>query len=209
MLQWCVKGENSNSIEEFTRTLTKSLKENLTSARKPSFAYNTEKIWKGFFLLRSSPNFVDKWTNFLRTANEAAKPVLFQHLIDLIFRDCLNKHFKVLHLNDQESSAKLTDAENGFLRYVAGYVCRQLRKKFEKESHEYKEEMVLCLMELIKGQDSEEHGTDKEWTDLIDRGGLWYIKGITYQFCAVEYVCSEGSFNDSCKTFITVKTRDC
>ena len=192
LLQWCVKGGNSDIIEDFTRTLMKSLKEILTSARKPSFAYNTEKIWKGFFLLRSSPSFVDKWTNFLRTTNEPAKPVLFQHLTDLIFRDCLNEHFKVLHLNDQESSAELTNAEKGVLRYVAGYVCRQLRKKLERESHKYKEEMVLCLMELIKGQDSEEHGTDEEWTDLIDRGGLWHIKGTTYQFfCAMEYVVRE------------------
>ena len=99
---------------------------------------------------------MDKWTNFLRAANEPATPVLFQHLTDVIFRGCLNEHFKILYLDEQESSAELTDAEKGVLQYVAGYVCRQLRKKFERESHEYKEELVLCLMELIKGQDSEE-----------------------------------------------------
>ena len=38
--------------------------------------------------------------------------------------------------------------------------------------------MVLCLMELVRSWDSaaEEQGTDEEWTDLIDRGGLWYVK---------------------------------
>ena len=37
-------------------------------------------------------------------------------------------------------------------------------------------------MELVKSQDSEEQGTDEEWTDLIDRGGLWHVKEFTYQF---------------------------
>ena len=37
-------------------------------------------------------------------------------------------------------------------------------------------------MEMIKDQDTEEHGVDEEWTDLINRGGLWHVKETTYQF---------------------------
>ena len=37
-------------------------------------------------------------------------------------------------------------------------------------------------MELIKEQNTEQHSTDKDWTDLIDRGGLWHIKETTYHF---------------------------
>ena len=36
--------------------------------------------------------------------------------------------------------------------------------------------MVLCLMELVKDQDAEQAGTDEEWINLIDRGGLWHVK---------------------------------
>ena len=75
---------------------------------------------------------------------------------------------------------------------MAGYVCRQLRKKFERESHEYKEEFVLCLMELIKDKIAKKIVTDEEWSNLIDQGGLWHIKGTTHQFfCAMEYVIRE------------------
>ena len=51
------------------------------------------------------------------------------------------------------------------------YICRQLRRKLERESHEFKE-MILCLMEMIKDKDIEDHGTDEEWTKLIDFGML-------------------------------------
>ena len=42
-------------------------------------------------------------------------------------------------------------------------------------------------MELVKDQDTEQHGIDEHWTHLIDRGGLWHIKETTYQlFSAIE-----------------------
>jgi len=74
------------------------------------------------------------------------------------------------------------ETEKGVLRYVAGYICRHLRQALERENHPFKEEMVLCLMELVKDQDAEQAGTDEEWTNLIDRGGLWHVKECTYQF---------------------------
>ena len=67
-------------------------------------------------------------------------------------------------------------------------------EKIERESHEFKEEMVLCLMELVKHpQDSEAKiEIDEQWTDLIDWGGLWHVKEMTYQFFrAVEHVIRE------------------
>ena len=76
----------------------------------------------------------------------------------------------------------MTKTEKGVLRCVAGYICRHLRQTLERERHQFKEEMVLCLMELVKDQDAEQAGVDEEWTDLIDRGGLWHIKECTYQF---------------------------
>ena len=91
----------------------------------------------------------------------------------------------------EEDPAELKKAENGALRYVTGYICRQLWKKLERESHEYKEEMVLCLMRMVKDKDPENdmQGVDKQWTALIDRGGLWHATETTYQFfCVVVYV---------------------
>ena len=69
---------------------------------------------------------------------------------------------------EQQSGSKdveLRESEKGVLRYVAGYICRHLRQKLERESHQFKEEMVLCLMELIKDRNTEMHGTDEDCMD--------------------------------------------
>ena len=80
----------------------------------------------------------------------------------------------------------MDDGEKQALRYVAAYVCRQLRKKLEKSSDAKKEEMVLCLITLTKGGEfNEDLGTAEGWTELVDRGGLWRVCENTFHlFCA-------------------------
>ena len=36
------------------------------------------------------------------------------------------------------------------------YICRHLRKKLERGNHEFKEEMILCLMDLVKDPQDDE-----------------------------------------------------
>ena len=57
-------------------------------------------------------------------------------------------YFKIEYLN--EEAAEMNENERNALRYVAGYVCHKLRTKLERENHELKEEMILCLMDLVK-----------------------------------------------------------
>ena len=51
-----------------------------------------------------------------------------------------------------------------------------------------KEELILCLMSLTKGGEfNEADGTDEQWLNAIDRGGLWHVCENTYGlFCALE-----------------------
>jgi len=142
------------------------------------------KYGEDFFLLRSNLEFINQWSSFLKVAGEPVKPVLFQHLTDVIFRKHFSDHIQVMYLEQQSGSKdiELKGSEKGVLCYIAGYICRHLRQKLERESHEFKEEIILCLTELIKDGDTEEHGTDEDLTVLIDGGGLWYVKETTYQF---------------------------
>jgi len=47
----------------------------------------------------------------------------------------------------------MTNDEANAKRYVAGYICCHLRKKIEASSHPFKEELVLCLMTMVKDKD--------------------------------------------------------
>ena len=84
---------------------------------------------------------------------------------------------KSIHLDS--SSKKVS-------RDVTG-VCKQLRKKLERESHDLKEEMILCLLELTKDKTVKDGETSEEWIELIDKGGLCHIKETFQLFLAFEY----------------------
>ena len=82
----------------------------------------------------------------------------------------------------------VTKDEGRALRYAIGYVCRHLRKKKEEQNHELKEELIPCLVSLLKASDNEEEcGTDEDWVKAQDRGGLLYVKETTYSlFFSIE-----------------------
>ena len=141
-----------------------------------------------FYLLRSSKAFSKNWQDFLPTTAPPVEPVLYQHLTDLMFKSLLHEHFKVEYL-DKEAE-EMNRNERNVLRYVAGYVCRKLRTKIERENHDLKEELILCLMDLVK--DASPCEDDEEWTSLVDRGGLCHVKNTTHQlFCAIEFQIRE------------------
>ena len=184
LLKWCLDVINNEKLTKFTKALTDSLNTVIKAASNKSFKFNNDKLWRKFFLLRSKPEFINCWTTFIKATGLTVRPVVYQHLTDVIFRKFLSDHFKIEYLDSTtDDDLEMRKNEKGVLRYIAGYICRHLRQKLERESHQFREEMILCLMELVKCKDSEELcATDEEWTDLIDRGGLWRVKEFTYQF---------------------------
>ena len=49
--------------------------------------------------------------------------------------------------------------------------------------------------------------TNEQWTDLIDREGLWHVKQTTYLF-SCSRACHQRCFNDNLKSFIATETRN-
>ena len=84
--------------------------------------------------------------------------------------------------DNSKQPSPLTNNEANALRCVAGYVCRHLRKKIEAFSHPLKEEMILCLMSMVKDKSDTSSKPCEEWTDLIDHGGLWHVQERTLIF---------------------------
>lgn len=47
--------------------------------------------------------------------------------------------------------------------------------------------MVLCLVTMAKDKSDTSSGPCEEWTDLVDRGGLWHVQENTHSF----FLCLE------------------
>ena len=169
LLEWCTTDANKQKLSTFVKTLFQSLQKPLISSSKKRC--NREILWRDYFLERSSEEFIANWITFLKNANVTATPIFYQHLNDVIFRALINSHF-VGSTDDSAAASVMTDHEASALRYAAGYVCRHLRKKIEHGSHELKEELVLCLMALVRSGNHKECENDEEWTMMMDRGGL-------------------------------------
>ena len=79
---------------------------------------------------------------------------------------------------------EMTNNEANVLRYAARYVVRHISKKIKKKNHPLEKELLCCANKLFKeGQqtiDSHDPGTAEEWTDLVDRGGLWHVRETTF-----------------------------
>ena len=123
---------------------------------------------------------------FLSKCQTPVRPVLYQHLTDILFKTLLQNHFRIVQL-DISDYADSTSHKRSALHYASGYICRHLHKKLERENHDLKEEMILCLASLVRDTNSEECGCDEEWSKLMDRGALYHVKETAFQlFCAIE-----------------------
>ena len=163
-------------------------------------SFNREKLWRNYFLLRSSEEFIKLWTVFLNSAKLIPTPSFYQHLTDIVFRKMIQDHLLFSSPANADSITPVSHQEGSALRYAAGYVCRHLRKKIERESHELKEELILCLMALVKDRSSEECGNDEQWSMMMDRGGLWHVKETTYALL----LSIEGEMRCCLRTLTTV-----
>ena len=93
--------------------------------------------------------FINHWTVFLCAANSlVGSPVLYQHLTDLAFKLLYLKDSIAANNTENAGVGPLTYNEVNALRYAAGYVCRDIRKKIEASHHPLKEEMTLCQMTI-------------------------------------------------------------
>ena len=84
---------------------------------------------------------------------------------------------KVAESKDKgEPTCHMTWEEENALHYVAGYVCRKIQNKIANSNVKDKEEMVFISVELCGDGD----WNTEEWTNAIDRGGLWHVNDNTY-----------------------------
>ena len=133
-----------------------------------------DKIWESYFYIHFRETFTNRWTVFLHAANSpVGTPILYQYLTDIILKELLYERYSVSTsvIADEKNATPLTKDEQNVIRYVAGYMCCHLRKKIEASSHSFKEEIILCLMTMVKDKNDTSSEPCEEWTYLLDCGG--------------------------------------
>jgi len=102
-----------------------------------------------------------------------------------MFQKLVKRRYSVLNDGVDEDSSHLSSIEENVVRYVAGYVCRKVRKDLEKSKEKNEDAMILFFFEL---SEDEERRTE-QWTNELDRGGLWHVSDLAYTlFYSMEQV---------------------
>ena len=187
---WCETDSNGPALTVFCDNLVSNL-QGTVSVTSGRLSLNREKMWKAVFYLCTSTAFVSRWVRLLQSAGAAPTPILYQHLTDLVLRFLIREHYPITdELSATPSASAMSTNEANALRYAAGYVVRSVSKKITKTSNtaSFKEDLTSCCQTLVKqSHNYDEPGTAEDWTDLVDRGGLWHIKETTFQLiCAFE-----------------------
>ena len=165
--------DHKGNLKKFCDEVIKNLETvfiNTVKSIKGSIV-NRNKLWRKrkFLLLRSSTSYEQKWAAFLGPilTEKSFTALFYQRITDVLFWLMLKSHYQIA--NNSKPTVPLNDQEANALRYAAGFVCCHLRKKIEKSTHKLKEELIVCLMTLVKDvQHPESTGSNEEWLDSVD-----------------------------------------
>lgn len=181
LVEWVAENDgNMRTFNEFFKSIVEKFEKCFISKR--SMKTQEEVMWREYHKLRVSDTFREDWERFLRkTIGQPASPTFFQFVSHRIFKELVKGKHEIAQ-SDQEQASPITKEEENALRYVAGYVCRKVQDKIKSSSLASlpdREVMVLFISDLSGDEWDETQGTE-EWTNAIDRGGLWHINDNTY-----------------------------
>ena len=157
-------------------------------ASKPSksLKIRREQMWSAYHSLRTSKEFVKKWSSFLTITIGEKQPnhILIQFLTDQFFHQMIRCQFPLCNVQIAPIQQQgLTYEERNALYYTAGAICCSLKKRLYKSDDPSKSDLVIGIDDLCYDDEEEEGECDdaKQWVELIDRGGLCCVKEETYQ----------------------------
>ena len=183
---WYMKSENAAGFHKFVKYLTSQLVQCL-GTDKQSLRTRQTKMWGSYHQVRTADNFVAEWKVFLRNSvGFEVGPVLFQFITNEMFKDMIKQEFEIDPSSVDITSCKLSHDDECALRYTAGYVCRKIHDKIMKSSLTRKKDLIITLLEF-RGDGLESLHPSEDWTNAVDRGGLWHISDDVYTlFCYIE-----------------------
>ena len=173
--------KNVEDVRKFNKYLDSKVKSCL-GKKTLTLRTRRSRMWGLYHQLRTSKEFITKWTDFLKKSGNAANPAFFQYVTYEVFKETIKDEFELSTSTIATATlSPLSRDDQSALRYVAGYVCRKIREKLEPSTVPQKNDMILTLMEFRGSGIHSQHESEK-WTNLIDRGGLWHVTDDVFSF---------------------------
>ena len=151
---------------------------------------NREKMWNSYHILRQSEKYVKKWKKMVTMAGgESESSTMFiQYTGHQIMKGLVQARFPIYARDSSGGPPPLTYEEANGLRYAAGYIPRMLKKTLPKSSHPLKDDIILCIYDLLDDGDGDEEDQESEdWIKSVNRGGLTLVNNRTFDvFVAIE-----------------------
>ena len=92
-----------------------------------------------------------------------------------IFKELIERHHPT-----ETTQCKATSFNPTYegIRYAAGWVARVLRKELKRSAHPLKDDLSLCIVDLLDDKDDSTQESN-EWVEAVDCGGLTRVNNIT------------------------------
>ena len=184
VLQWASQEENKSAFSAFEKTLVTELNTCLPKVCKGVLAFRVQRVelWRSFHNLRTSEHFKKAWCEFLSQTRSDPVPTLYQEVSDLVFEELLISAHPLEADNKPKEITQVSYEDANVIRYIAGYVCRKVNDKIETLSCSEKPNLKKCLTGLLEEEGESAATASVDWTDAVDRGGLWHVREGTYMF---------------------------
>ena len=155
---------HQDEVSQFEAKLVDSLSTCMQSRAK-SQKVRREKMWTRYHTLRTSTTYHTEWQVFLtsRASISAVSPMFYQYVCNFIFKELIFEHFPITESTGSQPIQPLTYDEINALRYAAGYIPRALKKKLLKSAHPLKEDLQLCILDLLDDGDEERNDESQDW----------------------------------------------
>ena len=92
LLEWCQQEQNHDGVTQFMRLLLSDLNQYIAEFKGKKAGH--DRLWRKYFALCTSEKFINHWKVFLSNAQWSYTPVLYQHLVDLLFKRCSVRNLK-------------------------------------------------------------------------------------------------------------------
>ena len=101
----------------------------------------------------------------------------YQFITHELFKEFIKKEFPI-NMEPESSSNPLTSEEEKALRYVAGYICRNIYDKLQHVSFDHGDSSMIGSLKAMTEGDKDDDSD--RWLTLVDRGGLWHVNDKVY-----------------------------